>query len=285
MVARLSIGSPLAAALIVACSGVADVAAQPSLSWKLNHSPLGGSLGPRDRHALVYDVARQRAVLFGGQTSSFVIDTWEWDGVVWAERFPPRSPFTVLGVAMAYDAARQRTVLFGGQTASSVGETWEWNGISWIQRTRLGDPGNRIDASLAYDPVRQRVVLFGGAGYSDTWEWDGTSWTEIVTTQSPTPRNRARMAYDHVLGRVLLFGGAGTGGGLLGTCGPGTVRPGINSLRRRVLRPGPNSGWRPTPCANASSCLAAGTPPGISPTPGSGTVLCGLRGRRPRVHR
>ncbi|MHB8878486.1 MAG: hypothetical protein ACYC8T_32720, partial [Myxococcaceae bacterium] len=39
-------------------------------------------------HALAYDAARQRVVLFGGLDSAYLTDTWEWDGTTWVRRTP-----------------------------------------------------------------------------------------------------------------------------------------------------------------------------------------------------
>ncbi len=77
-------------------------------------------LDARCGHALAYDVARQRVVLFGGGGNTGVLsDTWEWDGSNWTQRAPTNSPSSRVYHAMAYDAARQRVVLFGGYAANS----------------------------------------------------------------------------------------------------------------------------------------------------------------------
>src|SRR5436309_145576 len=94
------------------------------------------SLSPRDRHAMAYDSARGRVVLFGG---SGLGDTWEWDGTSWTQRAssgpPPRYKH-----AMAYDSARGRVVLFGGDGAAGpyLADTWEWDGTAWTQRSPSG---------------------------------------------------------------------------------------------------------------------------------------------------
>ena len=38
---------------------------------------------PRRLHAMAFDSARQRTVLFGGDVGGITNDTWEWDGGVW----------------------------------------------------------------------------------------------------------------------------------------------------------------------------------------------------------
>jgi hypothetical protein len=42
---------------------------------------------PRYGHAMAYEAARQRVVLFGGSggSSALLNDTWGWDGVAWTQ--------------------------------------------------------------------------------------------------------------------------------------------------------------------------------------------------------
>ncbi len=171
----------------------------------------------RHGHAMVYDIARQRVVLFGGcwAYNSYSSDTWEWDGNSWTQRSPTNSPSARHSHAMAYDVARQRVVLFGGGDANNplLWDTWEWDGNSWARRSPANSPMARNDHAMAYDAARQHVVLFGGyAGgalplsHSDTWEWDGSNWTQPVP-QSPSRRHDHAMAYDVARQCVVLFGG------------------------------------------------------------------------------
>ncbi len=134
-------------------------------------------------HAVAYDSARERVVLFGlGQT-------WEWDGGSWIKRFPATNPPALLGHAMAYDSRRGRVVLFGGEDGEDgsshfFSDTWEWLGDDWVKRSTTISPSARARHALAYDSARGRTVLFGGSDSSggplssDTWEWDGDTWTE-----------------------------------------------------------------------------------------------------------
>ncbi len=73
----------------------------------------------RADHAMAYDPARQRTVLFGGRVApTGADDTWEWDGTAWTRLFPTESPPPTYDHAMAYDSARQRMVVFSGS------DTW-----------------------------------------------------------------------------------------------------------------------------------------------------------------
>ena len=130
-------------------------------TW-LPRTPVTSPLARRG-HALAYDAARQRVVLFGGQgNGGNFSDTWEWDGTTWLPRTPVASPLARSVHALAYDAARQRVVLFGGYSGSPLLDTWEWDGTTWLPRAPVTSPLARSDHALAYDAARQRVVLFGG---------------------------------------------------------------------------------------------------------------------------
>ncbi len=187
----------------------------------LNVTPVGSnSPAPRSSHALAYDAARQRVVLFGGSISNTnnFSDTWEWDGTRWSDMTPGApGPPARRNHKMAYDSDRSRVVLLGGQT-NSIGfdDIWEWDGTAWIERTPGGLQPPRQNA-IAYDLQRSVVVLFGrtGANVSETWEWDGTIWTKLTPTGPvPGPRLSHRLAYDAARGRVVLFGGETAAGSL-----------------------------------------------------------------------
>jgi hypothetical protein len=170
-------------------------------------------VGPsaRGEHAIAYDEARERVVLFGGTAGGGTLqgDTWEWDGTDWTE-VADTGPDARSGHALAFDAARERVLLFGGEAAGSAlrGDTWEWDGKGWSEVADTG-PDARSGHALAFDAARERVVLFGGeaAGSAlrgDTWEWDGTGWTEVAHI-GPGPS--VALAMTFVGGATLLFGG------------------------------------------------------------------------------
>ena len=73
-------------ATCLAAFALAPAAARSQVNWKL---PL---LERRSRHAMAYDNARQRTLLFGGYNGSVLGDTWDWDGRVWTRQAPATSP-------------------------------------------------------------------------------------------------------------------------------------------------------------------------------------------------
>jgi hypothetical protein len=166
----------------------------------------------RMNHALAFDLARSRTVLFGGETwtPQYFADTWEWNGTDWTRRAPAQSPPARFNHAMAYDSARARTVMFGGAG------TWEWKGTTWTlgEPARVG-PVARFGHTIAHDSTRDTTLLFGGMTHApeempwlgDTWEWNGLFWSKLSPVHAPIARAFHGMAYDTARNRMVLFGG------------------------------------------------------------------------------
>jgi hypothetical protein len=177
---------------------------------------------PRSNHAMAYDSARGRVVLFGGQNDrgQLMNDTWEWNGGSWT-RVSTSGPSARSAHAMAFDSARGQVVLFGGGGSTGrMADTWAWNGISWTQVASTGPAARQLHA-MAYDAARGQVVLFGGISATDsfaqdTWVWSGSSWTQKSVT-APPGRNSHAMAFDGARGQVVLFGGVAPGGAVQDT--------------------------------------------------------------------
>src|SRR6185436_20596703 len=77
-------------------------------------TPLRFGIAPLHQHAMAYDSARRRVVVFGGRSAGESGETYEFDGTTWHWLSPLVSPRSRTGAAMAYDAARSRIVMFGG---------------------------------------------------------------------------------------------------------------------------------------------------------------------------
>ncbi|MFH2008299.1 MAG: kelch repeat-containing protein, partial [bacterium] len=179
-----------------------------------------GAPAARSEHAVVYDVARERLVLYGGRDFAYLADTWELPSAAtsWTETTPPTKPPARAYAAMAYDSARGRTVLFGGakdgNLLSHLEDTWEFDGVQWVQVQTDEAPSARMVHAMAYDKDRGVTVLFGGFKglqlLTDTWEFDGKDWVETTPSVSPPGRAAGRMVYDSVWKRVVLFGGTTT---------------------------------------------------------------------------
>lgn len=178
--------------------------------------------GPaRTGHAMVFDGARGKVVLFGGTGPAGVSgETWTWDGAAWSLAASD-GPVARYAPAMAYDASRQRVVLFGGfrrvdppQYWEPLGDTWEWDGVAWRLASTAGPAARRT--ALVYDAGRKRVTLHGGSSdiatysglvFSDTWEWNGEQWREVATAGAPPGRFSHRLAYESTARQIVMFGG------------------------------------------------------------------------------
>lgn len=87
------------------------------------------SPSPRYFHTMVYDKDRHVALMFGGfSNTTFLGDTWEWDGANWAPRISTNKPSRRSQHSMAYDSIRGVTVMCGGwgDLESSFDGTWEF---------------------------------------------------------------------------------------------------------------------------------------------------------------
>jgi Kelch motif/Galactose oxidase, central domain len=163
--------------------------------------------GPSARHAMAYDSARQRVVLFasgGGGLGA----TWEYDGITWIQAGGPQPPYRDSS-GLVFDVQRARTVMFGGATLGLSKSVWEWDGAAWTALPVAAEPEGRTAPGLAHSFSRDRTVMFGGswggAAQADTWEWDGRSWALRQPLVSPPARFRHAMWSDG--SDVFVFGG------------------------------------------------------------------------------
>ena len=139
------------------------------------------------QHALAFDTARARTVLFGGTTvvagwSTAFAGTWEYDGSVWVQ--VPTAAAPPLDGRLAYDCARGRTVMLTrvpvAPVPASFRDTWEYDGSNWAALSPASSLGGRDGEDLAYDGARGVVVLFGGLV-----PWQGDT-AELVPPTSAT---------------------------------------------------------------------------------------------------
>ena len=135
--------------------------------------------GFRFGHAMAYDIARQRTVLFGGAFAPNV--AWEWDGSNWTQSPTTTNPGPSAYGGMVYDASWQRVVLYGGQGVL-FGTTWQMDGLNWYRMSLATEPGSWSGHAMAYDVARQCTVLFGGTNGSATWELGGVPMIATSTS-------------------------------------------------------------------------------------------------------
>jgi len=145
-------------------------------AWE-NRTPSDGSgPGKRRGHAMTWDAANGKVLLFAGRTGGELHgDTWHWDGTVWVQVEPQGpSPSAREGPSLAADA-HGRLLMFGGDDGSSRNDLWEWDGTRWTERAPSATvPRTRRGHAMALDPARNVMLLFGGAPgpLDDTWELD-----------------------------------------------------------------------------------------------------------------
>lgn len=175
-------------------------------------------------HAMAYDAARGKVVLFGGVDAggNTLGDTWVWNGTTWIQMSPANSPPARSAEAMAYDEARSQVVVLGGSRAPlpPLADTWVWDGNNWMQKTPTTSPSARAAlGAMAYHSPSNRLVLFGGLALgtltsfgplADTWVWDGNNWTQGTPTTSPAKRSFHAISTDAARGEITLFGGLGS---------------------------------------------------------------------------
>ena len=128
-----------------------------------------------------------KVVLVGGDErwrSERALETWQFDGVRWEQRYPRQAPSAreLPGLARF----QGQLLMFGGKETSLtpdiddyVSETWAWNGVDWTQlQPAHAPPGRRAPAVTSW---AGQVLLFGGQSSTgvlqDTWRWGGTHWT------------------------------------------------------------------------------------------------------------
>jgi hypothetical protein len=181
--------------------------------------------GPSPRYlaSLVYDAARQRVVLYGGEAGVFpnitvLSDTWEWDGTTWTQR-ATIGPSTRVHKAMAYDRARGRAVLYGGfnDAQGEIRDVWEWDGAAWTQRaTNM----NVVAVGAGYDEKAAVLYLYSvlpGTQTVVTDSWDGTTLTRTALAgPGCVPPHPQLVALGPTRGGLLFYAG---------TCGPAFNTP------------------------------------------------------------
>lgn len=161
-------------------------------------------------HAMTFDQARGRVVLFGGWFSGGTgNNTWEYDGANWTAVATAAAPPERGYHALAYSTVQMATVLFGGgdRLNNMLADTWQYDGTTWTQVATAGAPPARINHAMTFDPVRGVTVVTGGwdnvTPLTDTWELSGSTWTRSPATLGLVGREAT---FDAERGRSLVVG-------------------------------------------------------------------------------
>jgi hypothetical protein len=193
-----------------------------------NPTVVGGTLTPRVAHAMVYDSAANRMIMFGGWYYVCLGDTWTYDygSNTWTNADPDVVGGPLEGRwhhAMVYDPVANLTIMVGA--VHDACETWvyDYGDNAWYNRTpTMTVVGGELPAIgghfLAYDCAAGFTIMYGGstpAGEtSDTWAYDArdNTWYNMTPTMTVlggtlTPRHRHSMVYEPATGKVMMFGG------------------------------------------------------------------------------
>ena len=193
----------------------------PPLTWIQLFPP--SSPSPRTGSAMVWDVASQQAVLFGGGGAGTTPgDTWTFDGMNWSRRSPAASPAARSHTAWPMTHSTLRSSYSAETTVAALFQTRGCGLVPiGLPKSPANSPAARFGFGMAYDAARSKTVLFGGGNgqgdqvFNDTWEWDGTNWTKMNPLHSPPGREFFAMAYDAARQTTVLFGGLTPTGGIL----------------------------------------------------------------------
>jgi hypothetical protein len=201
--------------------------------WDGPLAPTGILPEPVEGHSAIYDEARDRMVVFGGNTSYFEQFTNRtlaldlsgplmWAEIPAADRPAPRMDAMAIG-----DPARDRMLIFGGGrrdllAVNSLDTLWSLafcGAPSWVPVVPAGSPPSpRMRALAVYDPVGDRGIVFGGlSGFGSPsavgglWQLDlaGTpAWSELAADGLPPPPGLYAGVYDPLRSGVVVCGGS-----------------------------------------------------------------------------
>ncbi|MHA2249027.1 MAG: Kelch repeat-containing protein [Candidatus Kariarchaeaceae archaeon] len=174
--------------------------------------------GPLMGHAMVYDTANNKAIMYGGTDSDFQAnsDTWSYDFATnqWTKHNLVSKPHATMFHEMVYDPDLEQTIF-------TQGENYLWRfdytTDTWSSINHNYGPAGRSSYSLYYDTVNKKIILYGGMVETtsgsvisnDTWEFDALEnrWTEMNPETSMEIRYGHTMIYDTSSGTGLLMGG------------------------------------------------------------------------------
>ena len=196
-------------------------------------APAGTPPSPRYYHTAIYDPARDRMVVFGGDDAIIGRGNVVWalslaGTPTWAQLAPTGTPPSPHAAHTAiYDPVRDRMVVFGGVDNSSyLNDVWALSLAgtpAWAQLAPEGTlPSGRQLHTAIYDLARDRMVTFAGRSdgglLRDVWALSlaGTpAWTELAPAGTPPSAREFHTAIYHPVGdRMVVYGGIDETGNL-----------------------------------------------------------------------
>jgi hypothetical protein len=170
-------------------------------------------------HSLLYDSARDRVLLFGGEGFGTNTETWSLDPALnWRKVEAPFDPYStpVDNPAVVYHEVADSILVFGGEGA--VGDTSQLimlnlSHLDWRSLSPFTSPGERSGHQMVYNSQDQIAFLFGtlskipSLDTTGLFSLDNNTWW-FPGGVGPDRRLDHSMAYDSVNNRVVLFGGS-----------------------------------------------------------------------------
>ncbi len=155
-------------------------------------------------------------LLWGGRKStstshtSYLYDTWEWNGTSWKKLSPISYPGKRDNPAMAYDAARSEVVLHGGYGPGvSYNDTWTFDGSQWTKESPSIVPPYTRGHPMVFDSTRDLTVMYN-SNNGTIYEWNGSDWKQNAAS-GPAIRAYPTAVYHPGLNVTILVGGDGAG--------------------------------------------------------------------------
>jgi hypothetical protein len=157
------------------------------LTWDgTTATPIPDGPPARAGFGLAYDRDRARTVLCGGgDITTPMTDTWEWDGASWSLRTSIAPALLQPANETFFDSARHRIVACAGP--SNV--AYDWDGTVWTQIGISGASVPHGNFSVVADPAHARVLMYGGntLGGSDTSDIAAGQSAQPVFVLQPNP--------------------------------------------------------------------------------------------------
>jgi hypothetical protein len=194
-------------------------------SWQ-EVSVEGGTPPARMWHGAVYEPARDRLVVVGGQTIAVQLDdAWalELAGAPRWRRIGDggASPGVRSMITVVHDPVGDRVIRFGGRAGYTTWYNDVWalslaDSGTWNQLSPAGTPpAARLGAFGVFDAARRRLVLYDGSeagvpsGAYSLGLGDTLAWTQTATSAWPGPLQFGSLGLDPAADRAVLFGGCG----------------------------------------------------------------------------
>ncbi|MFN7021456.1 MAG: kelch repeat-containing protein [Phycisphaerales bacterium] len=175
----------------------------------------------RSAHAMAYDPARGRVVLFGGRDLGGPLgDTWEFDvaSQAWSPIVPVGpAPAPRFGHTLTFSPMVNGVLLIGGHDGSTaLADAWSWDGSSWTPLPPHPAGPRAFHAAATFHASGGGVFTAGGANgplpLPDAWTFApfAGGWVPeapMLPPIGPAPRSNAAMCVFPAMGAPLVYGG------------------------------------------------------------------------------